>query len=70
MPRRRASVEAGALAVRAAEAFGELRTVDWDVAVTDHGPVVVEGYAGAWPQPISSVPKLPKPGLADNQWSE
>lgn len=48
----------------------ELRTVDWDVAVTDHGPVVVEGYAGAWPQPISSVPKLPKPGLADNQWSE
>ena len=53
-----------------ADAFGELRTVDWDVAVTDHGPVVVKGYAGAWPQPISSVPKLPKLGLADNQWSE
>ena len=44
--------------------------MDWDVAVTDHGPVVVKGYAGAWPQPISSVLKLPKLGLADNQWSE
>lgn len=37
--------EARALALRAAEAFVPLRTVGWDVAVTDEGPVIVEGNA-------------------------
>lgn len=36
---------ARALALRAAEAFAPVRTVGWDVAVTDEGPVVVEGNA-------------------------
>ena len=36
---------ARALALRAAEAFTPLRTAGWDVAPTDHGPVVVEGNA-------------------------
>jgi len=37
--------EARALALRAAEAFSPLRTVGWDIAVTDDGPVLVEGNA-------------------------
>ncbi len=37
--------EARSLAIRTAEAFCELRTVGWDVAVTDEGVVIVEGNA-------------------------
>jgi hypothetical protein len=37
--------EARDLALRAAEAFDELRSVGWDVAVTEDGPVLVEGNA-------------------------
>ena len=31
------------LSVRAAKAFGEMRTVGWDIGITDEGPMVIEG---------------------------
>ena len=31
------------LSVRAAKAFREMRTVGWDIGITDEGPIVIEG---------------------------
>ena len=52
--------EARDLVLRAARAFLPLRTLGWDVALTDGGPVIVE--ANAWWDPVNYAPELVSAG--------
>lgn len=54
------------LALRCARLFLPLRTVGWDIALTPHGPVIVEGNRW-WDPPNDSVIGPGAPGVAQHE---